>query len=74
MRLPYIWSLEEIQAQPEFGAEWGWFYGLVRVRRGRISFVEILPGLGYASPWPMWESKCWRWAFSDLFVRSSRPL
>lgn len=64
MRSP-VWGIDEIKRLPEFGADTGWFYGLIRYE-GRIHFGEIFPGMGFASPWPMWRPRQWWWALRDI--------
>lgn len=53
---PHVWTLAEIKALPEFGADHGWFYGLVEdtlidpdgEEQSLVALAEIYPGTGYA--------------------------
>lgn len=47
----WLWTPAEIHSCPAFGGDVGWFYGLVR-DGWRIRLVEVLPGMGYCTPWP----------------------
>lgn len=69
--MPHVWTVEEIHALPEFGAQAGWFYGFARVE-GRLCFGEILPGFGVAVCWPfpVWHPRTWWRVVRDvLFYR-----
>jgi hypothetical protein len=46
---PHVWTVEEIQEMPAFGAKMGWFNGLVR-HEGKLYWTEIFPGMGFAQP------------------------
>lgn len=65
-----VWKVDEIRALPEFGADSGWFYGLVVFNR-RVYLAEIFPGLGFVSI-IFWEDlKRLRQILSD--IRRYRP-
>ena len=67
MRSP-VWALEEINKLPQFGADYGWFYGLVKHHEtGKVRICEIFPGLGYANPWPVYHPKNWWWIIKDIW-------
>ncbi len=62
-KMRFSWRLEEIHKMPEFGADYGWFYGLVRDDEG-LHMAEIFPGMGYAlAPPRWWDPRDW-WMFS----------
>jgi hypothetical protein len=63
---PHVWSVDEIDALPEFDNDSGWFYGLVRYE-GKLHFAEIFPGMGFAGVWPMWRPRSWWWAVKDIW-------
>lgn len=75
-----IWTVEEIRKLPEFGADQGWFYGLVRYE-GKLYLSEIFPGLGFAQPrrgrvvvYPWWSPKAYWQVCRDLLrYRPPRP-
>jgi hypothetical protein len=74
MRSP-IWTLDEIHELPEFGAQNGWFYGLVRDHEtGKVKIYEIFPGIGYADVGLYW---CRRprnliWVIQDIWKATKR--
>lgn len=46
----HVWTEHEIRALAEFGADHGWFYGLVHARsisEDCILLAEIYPGMGF---------------------------
>ena len=62
----YVWTLAEIHALPEFGADSGWFYGLVRNHEtGRVRLYEVFPGTGYAAPY-LRTPRSWWQALQDV--------
>ena len=60
-----IWTEEEIEELPQFGADNGWFYGLVKYG-GKTRIREILPGLGHCNPWPLYHLKSWYLVIEDI--------
>lgn len=48
----WLWTMAEIHSCPSFGGDVGWFYGLVR-EGWRVRLVEVLPGMGYCTAWPL---------------------
>ena len=66
------WTEDEICREPEFGNGNGWFYGLV-VDERRVRLAEILPGIGWTSPW--WQDlvRHPRWVIRDLRHQRPRP-
>ena len=72
MRSP-IYTLEEIEHLPRFGAGNGWFYGLVKDHEtGRIGLYEIFPGLGYASVGFIINPRNLWWIVSDIWKATRR--
>jgi len=62
----HVWTQAEIERLPHFGNGHGWFYGLARSERGRLTLAEIYPGLGAAAGcWPT-SPRGWWWALRDL--------
>jgi hypothetical protein len=75
MRSP-IYTLEEIDRLPEFGADYGWFYGLVRnPETRRVWIYEILPGMGYCcaiDKYYLKRPKLWWWTIEDIYRATKR--
>jgi hypothetical protein len=54
----WTWTSAEIHSCPAFGGDIGWFYGLV-LEGWRVRLVEILPGMGYCTAWPLGLRDLW---------------
>lgn len=72
-KIPWIWTVDEIQMLGEFGADHGWFYGFVW-HEGRLHAGEIYPGMGFTQDWPhpWWDVRSWWRAARDVVFAKAR--